>query len=116
MKQIAYLFITLLTHSFLGSQWNSLKAQGSYESDSEFNSSSEYDDHDKAIFDNDPVFENYSFFEDRGSNDDVATLDGTFEGNGPIDGGITWVVGGLVGYGLSRIRRSKRTNNNELQS
>ena len=115
MKQIVFLFITLLTPFFFGSQWNSLSAQGSYDSDSEFNSSAEYDDHDKAIFDNDPIFENYSFFEDRGTNDDVATLDGTFQGNGPIDGGITWVVGGLVGYGLSRIRKSKR-NNNELLS
>jgi len=122
MKQSVYLFIALFVQFFVGSQWNSLKAQSSYETDDEFNSSAEYDDHDKAIFNNDPIFENYGFFEDRSSNDDVATLDGTFmsndapsTGNGPIDGGITWVVGGLVGYGLSRIRKSKR-NENELQS
>lgn len=116
MKQIVYLFIAIIVQSFVGSQWNSLNAQGSYDTDGEFNSSSDYDDHDKAIFNNDPIFENYGFFEDRNSNEDLASLDGTFEGNAPIDGGITWVVGGLVGYGLSRIRRSKRTNNNELQS
>jgi hypothetical protein len=105
-----YLFLTIL---LIRSTFN-LSAQGTYDTDSEYDESADYDDHDKAIFDNDPIFENYSFFEDRSNNDDLQALDGTFQGNGPIDGGISWVVGGLVGYGLSRIRKSKKIKRKTL--
>jgi hypothetical protein len=104
------LFLTIL---LISSTFN-LSAQGTYDTDSEYDASADYDDHDKAIFDNDPIFEHYSFFEDRSDNDDLQALDGTFQGNGPIDGGISWVVGGLVGYGLSRIRKSKKIKRKTL--
>lgn len=119
MKKIACLLITLIIQLTLGSFVNPIHAQNNYETDGEYNSSADYDDHDKAIFSNDPIFENYSFLEDRNSVDNPpdlqATNNGTSTGNAPIDGGITWVVGGLVGYGLSRIRKSKR-NNHEFKS
>jgi hypothetical protein len=91
---------------------NPLKAQGTFESDGVYNEESDYDDHDEAIFNNDPVFENYGFFEDGiEDRDNDETFDtNEFGGNGsvPIDGGLIWVAGGLLGYGISKVRKSKK--------
>ncbi len=108
MKQKKLIKLILL-FAIVFNQWNDLLSQNSQVSDSEYDENADYDNHDEAIFNNDPIFENYGFFQDRNSTEDPVNPPQVY--NGPIDGGITWVIGGIVGYGLTRIRKSKKSKN-----
>ncbi len=97
----------LIFLTFLLGIFNISKSQGLFEEDG-------YDKMDKKendFFSNDPVFENRKSVGRRGDINQGFDEGMTYGGSIPVDGGITLMVGGLIGYGVNRIRKRGKNEN-----
>ncbi len=64
---------------------------------------------ERSIFNSDPVFENRKTVTRRGSGGFDGNMSfGGNTANVPIDGGIGVMITGLVGYGIKRIKKSRK--------
>ncbi len=75
------------------------------------NQQSTIEGQEREVFANDPVFEKSTGISKRGSGG--ATFDGdmTYGGGVPIDGGLTIFVGGLLGYGIKKMKKRRQSSN-----
>ncbi len=87
--------------------FNISNAQGLFEEDGY----DKMDKKEKDFFSNDPVIDNRNRVGRRGDINTGFDEGMTYGGSIPVDGGITVMLGGLIGYGVNRIRkRSKNMN------
>lgn len=64
---------------------------------------------DREVFASDPIFEKKGGISKRSSGGATFDNNMTFGGNVPIDGGLSIFVGGLVGYGIKKMKKRRRT-------
>ena len=105
MRKVTLIYLSVLSMCMTAP--NFAKAQGIFDNDPE----EQIDEADRQAFSNDPIFESKKTVTRRGSGG-FDNTNMTFGGNTPIDGGLGVMVGGLVGYGIRRIRKNKNNKKN----
>ena len=62
---------------------------------------------ERDVFASDPIFQKKGGISKRGSGTFDSNMN--FGGNVPIDGGLSIFVGGLLGYGIKKMKKRRRT-------
>lgn len=101
------IFKYMLTGIFVLGYYGNSKAQIFEHEDDE---QTKIEGSDREVFASDPIFEKKGGISKRGSGG--ATFDGnmTFGGNVPIDGGLSIFVGGLLGYGIKKMKKRRQSS------
>jgi hypothetical protein len=63
---------------------------------------------EREVFASDPIFEKKGGITKRASGGATFDSNLTFGGNVPIDGGLSIFVGGLLGYGIKKMKKRRR--------